>query len=187
VKPRLSGVLLAMVVVLVAILLGWGFASLWTLRADFDESQSAFTASQRDVSSLRDQLLSLGQTPRVDPPRGEQGDQGDRGPAGRDGRDAVALDGRDGRDGMTPPCFFAPTQCVGAPGKDGADSTVPGPKGDKGDPGADSTVPGPPGPPGADGQPPQSFTFTWANRTYRCSDGNSDGHYECTDNDPVPV
>ena len=45
----------------------------------------------------------------------------------------------------------------GDPGPPGADSTVPGPQGEPGPPGADSTVPGPqgdPGPPGADSTVP---------------------------------
>ena len=185
-RPRASGLFVAAVVTIVAVLIGWGFASLWTLRAEFDASQHA-------VASLRQQLIDLGQTPRVDPPRGERGDQGASGDRGTTGRD-----GRDGTDGLTPPCYFAPSQCVGPPGPPGigikgdkgdpgADSTVPGPKGDKGDPGADSTVPGPPGPQGEPGPGPQAFTFTWANRTYLCADSDGNGAYECVDNDPVPA
>ena len=185
-RPRLSGLFVAALVVLVAILIGWGFASLWTLRADFEESQSDFAASQQDVTALRDQLIDLGQTPRVDPRRGERGETGDRGSSGRDGRD-----GRNGIDGMTPPCYFAPTQCIGPPGpagRDGIDGQdgapgvqgAAGPAGPRGDP-------GPPGPAGANGQPPQSFTFTWANRTYICTDADGNGAYECVDNDPVPA
>lgn len=181
-RPRPSGLFVAAVVVLVAILIGWGFASLWTLQADFSESRS-------DVAALRDQLLDLGQTPRVDPPRGERGDRGatgDRGSTGRDGRD-----GRDGVDGLTPPCYFAASQCVGPPGpagRDGIDGQdgAPGAQGAAG-PAGPQGAPGPPGPAGANGQPPQSFTFTWANRTYHCSDGNGDGAYECVDNDPAPA
>jgi len=48
--------------------------------------------------------------------------------------------------------FCADDRCVGPrgnPGRDGDDSTIPGPPGPAG---ADSTVPGPPGPPGEDGE-----------------------------------
>lgn len=184
-KPRLSGLFVAALVVLVAILIGWGFASLWTLRADFEHSQS-------DVAALREQLLDLGQTPAVDPPRGERGDQGDRGLAGRDGRngrDGIdGAPGRDGINGLTPPCYFAPSQCVGPPGPAGRDG-IDGQDGERGEvgPAGPQGEPGPPGPAGADGQPPQSFSFEWANRTYICSDADGNGAYECVDNDPVPA
>lgn len=123
------------------------------------------------------------------------------GPPGRDGRDgrdgrnatdqqvaaAVASwlaanpppagpPGRDGIDGQTPPCYFTATQCQGADGQDGQD-------GADGAPGADSTVPGPQGPPGpAVG----SFTFTWANQTYTCTDPDDDQAYTCEPETKVP-
>ena len=184
-RPRASGLFVAAVVTIVAVLIGWGFASLWTLRAEFDASQHA-------VASLRQQLIDLGQTPRVDPPRGERGDQGASGDRGTTGRD-----GRDGRDGLTPPCYFAPSQCVGEPGPSGPPGAQglagergpqgePGPAGPQGEPGP-AGAQGEPGPPGADGEQPQAFSFTWANRTYLCADSDGNGAYECVDNDPVPA
>lgn len=167
-------------VVALGLLLGSGFA--WIIGSLKD--------ANRDVAALRAQILAMGEQPIIGPSGepGKPGNDGGSGPAGRDGRDgrdAVAVDGIDGRDGLTPPCYFTPTQCVGAPGQDGrdgqdgADSTVPGPKGD---PGADSTVPGPQGEPGP---PPASFSFTWANTNYVCTDPDGDGNYTCEDDKPV--
>jgi hypothetical protein len=69
-------------------------------------------------------------------PRGPEGPEGPQGPEGPEGEPGT--DGEDGTDGVD-----------GADGKDGAD----GADGERG-------PEGPAGPPGADGQPPESFTFT---------------------------
>lgn len=135
------------------------------------------------VASLALQVESLGGEPVTDGAPGLQGERGERGEAGRDGED-----GEDGRDGVTPPCLLLPTRCVGETGpmgpagRDGVDGTPggpPGPPGPAGADGADSTVPGPAGPAGPQGPAVQSFSFEWANRTYVCSDADSDGGYSC--------
>jgi hypothetical protein len=81
-------------------------------------------------------------------PQGVPGEsvKGDTGPTGDPGRAPTATE-----IGQAVAEYCADHgQCKGADGKDGADSTVPGPAGPAG---ADSTAPGPAGPPGADGAP----------------------------------
>lgn len=178
------------------LLLGLGFA--WIIGSLKDADQ--------DVAALRAQILSMGETPVVGPTGepGKPGDQGEVGPRGDVGPRGPA--GEDGAPGLTPGCVFAPTQCVGpagpvgpsgpagaqgpvgpagADGQDGTDG-APGPQGPQGPQGEPGPM-GPQGPAGTDGQPPASFTFTWANRTYTCTDSDGDRNYECVDNDPAPA
>lgn len=134
--------LLVIVLVAVGVL-----ASVWVQR-DNEELRGENRDLHAVVGALSAQVEGLGGEPLVDAPP-LQGIEGERGAEGRDGRDG--RNGIDGGPGLTPPCYFAPTQCVGAPGRDGidgqdgtdgvdgADSTVPGPKGDKGDPGPAGT------------------------------------------------
>ena len=136
------GAMLAVVVVLMVLRLGDRVESTEAEMRDLAAAYEKARERQPGLPPAEDIVEGVELPPSV---------QGERGPAGRDGRDAVAvdgIDGRDGADGFTPPCYFLPTQCVGADGRDGvdgtdgrdgadgADSTVPGPKGDQGDPGA---------------------------------------------------
>jgi cell division protein FtsB len=136
--PSRRELLLLLCAVTVAVLLGVLLAAVINLRADFQEQKDTADAraTQRDrlaqdVDALRDQLLALGQTPKVGPAPtpAERGERGERGLAGRDGQTIVGPPGPPGR--MPSPIPGPP----GRDGRDGADSTAPGPKGDKGDKG----------------------------------------------------
>lgn len=199
-----AGLLLGVVVV--AILVGAAIASFFGLRADFEEANADRDALAGDVEVLRGQLSDLDIEPDVGPPgepgeagergeRGERGARGPRGPGGRDGRDGTdGLDGRDGIDGAPGPMGPVgppgpqgepgPTGATGAQGEVGPQGPAgeTGPAGPAGEPGPT----GPPGPTGAEGPPPESFSFEGpGNRTHTCTDQDGDGHYECTEDDPI--
>ena len=178
-----GGVLLAALIVVMVLRLG---DRIERTDAEMRDLAAAYEAAREQQPSLptADEIIDGIEVP--------PGVKGDRGPAGRDGRD-----GQDGEDGITPDCYFTTLRCVGEPGPVGpAGEPGPvgatgeaGPQGEPGPAGAQGE-PGPAGPQGEPGPPgpgPQSFTFTWANRTYTCTDANQDGAYECTDNDPVPA
>jgi hypothetical protein len=169
----------------VTVLLAMALAALVDLTREVQAArqEAAVRAEQRDrfaadVEALREQLLALGQTPRVDPPPGERGLRGERGVPGARGERGIP-----GRSIVGPP---GPT---GSPGPPGRDSVVPGPRGEtgpKGDPGEDSTVPGPQGERGEPGEAPRSFTFEdRTGRRYVCSDPDGDRNYTCTAEDDV--
>lgn len=119
------------------------------------------------------------------------------GPKGDPGNDGLnGTDGAPGKDSTIPGPPGPPGKDSTVPGPAGADSTVPGPAGPAGRDGMDSTVPGPPGPQGppgesiqgppgpagedgkdgrdgsdgTPGQSPSSFTFTDKfGATYTCT------------------
>lgn len=131
-----------------------------------------------------------------DLPETLEGKPGAVGPPGPQGER-----GETGRDGLTPPCYFAPTICVGPPGAQGI-SGMPGINGTNGVDGNPGTngLNGEPGPQGIQGEPGvqgpqgeqgiqgsqgpqgpavQSFTFTFLGVTYNCTDPEMDGSYSC--------
>lgn len=134
-----------------------------------------------NISALEDQVESLGEEPVIDstPNGGDKGDQGDRGERGP--RGDTGDRGSPGKTGAT--------GAVGPPGAQGGAGPE-GPEGPPGDPGEEGPQgevgpagpvgeAGATGPPGQDGRTPTSFTFTFLASTYRCTDDNRDGHYEC--------
>lgn len=168
----------------------------------------------REANQARDQLATqvqhLGGTPVAGPPgsRGQPGKGGMPGPSGEPGsrgepgRGGVGPPGPKGDPGMPAPTITpspGPSGALGKDGRDGADSTIPGPPGS---PGADSTIPGPPGSPGrdgrdgidgkdgADGKAPDEWTFTYQGVAYTCrpADGfNPDApRYTCDSAQPSP-
>ena len=175
-----AGVLLAALIVMMVLRLG---DRIEQTDAEMRDLAAAYEAAREQQPSLptADEIIDGIEVP--------PGVKGDRGPAGRDGRD--------GRDGITPDCYFTPLRCVGEPGPVGPAGPA-GPQGEQGErgpqgepgPAGAQGEPGPAGPAGEPGPPgpgPQSFSFSFANRTYTCTDSNADGHYECVDNDPVPA
>lgn len=125
------------------------------LAAEADRRGDAVSTLAGDVRRLRTQLQGEGETPVVPDPTRRVDDLPDRAevpvpiPGPRGARGPRGEQGTPGRP--------APT-ITPAPGRPGADSTVPGPQGPQGPPGADSTVPGPQGPagpPGPEGPPGQ--------------------------------
>ena len=113
------------------------------------------------------------------------------GPAGRPGRDATGKAGAAGRPGKD--ATGTPGK-DGAPGQAGADSTVPGPKGDKGDPGRpgrDAT--GAPGKDGADGKAGRSLASLACDGGHLVAtftDGTTStvaGATVCTTPEPTPI
>lgn len=165
-------VLVVLAVLVPSLLLGAGLVWVTTELED----------GRRDRDVLREQLLDLGETPRVGPAGepGTIGDIGPRGPAGRDGDDG--RDGRDGRDGITPACWFEATQCRGVAG-------APGPAGVDGRDGVDgmdgaSGVPGPPGPAGASGPPGPTCPAGYSLQPDRI---RGEDVMVCTRDDPDPV
>jgi hypothetical protein len=187
---RLTGrhsILFLAAIVVGGLLLGGLFAFLTDTSHRFDNLQAESDARGLAVTVLAEQVEALGEDPVVDPDDidpepdvliapGSTGPRGPQGPPGRDGRDGA-------------PCDANNPFCIGPPGPQGADSTVPGPPGAPGDDGANSTIPGPagdqgpagesiigpqgeqgppgetvvgpPGATGATGPPPESFMFTF--------------------------
>jgi hypothetical protein len=159
-SPRL--LLAAVLYLTVAALLALVLSALVDLTREVQAArqEAAVRAEQRDrfaadVEALREQLLALGQTPRVDPPPGMPGPRGERGVPGARGERGIP-----GRSIVGPP---GPT---GSPGPPGRDSVVPGPRGEPGPAGpagekGDRGEPGPQGSPGPAGSPaPSRFTCT---------------------------
>lgn len=173
---RLAGVylVLAVLVLIVGGLIGWGLAGLRAQERDDTQAAARPLADQlldlceRDTAQAR-QLAEIGLCERardtsetladVGPVliEGPPGPQGPPGPAGR------SIPGRDGLDG-----------------RPGRDSTVPGPRGFscieevglaqcRGPAGADSTTPGPPGPAGPAG--PAGAQGTARPGSYSCVEG----------------
>jgi hypothetical protein len=148
-------------------------------REDRAELHDAVGELSAALDEANERLVIAGRTPVGEPaeveavvgdrgPRGFPGEPGRDGKDGRDGldgRDGTGRDGSDGRDGA-----------AGATGSDGQDGAR-GPscveelgidacRGPKGDPGADSTVPGPQGERG-----PQGAPGTAQPGTYACPEG----------------
>lgn len=159
----LAYVLGVLLLVALAVSIGWLFAAQVTTRDDLDAAVENLSSAQalndrlaQDVDGLRSQLLDEGITPEAPPAgvtveaiQGERGEPGETGLAGRDGRDGT--DGVDGASGPAGP--QGPVGPQGPAGRDGIDGTdgvdgVNGQDGAPGPPGADSTVPGPQGPAG---------------------------------------
>lgn len=169
----------ALVVLAVGVLLGLvvGEVVAQGNRLDRTRSELAHAEADRqalaaDQEALRDQLIDLGEEPVVGP-AGVPGEPGERGPMGPPGRD-----GRDGQDGAPGPA--GPQGEQGPAGVDGVDGAQ-GPQGEPGPTGPEG-LPGEPGPQGPQGEPGpavESFTFTWANTTWTCTDPDGDQVYEC--------
>lgn len=159
-----EAVLVGSVVVITAFLV-FIYVGLLALAGDRDELaqrqkelKAEIATAQAQAGALVEQVEGLGGTPVVEPPRviipgpegalGPPGPQGVQGPAGPGG----------------------PPGAAGAPGAAGPQGE-PGPAGEQGPQGPQGER-GPQGEPGADGrdgQPPQSWTFTFANQTYTCT------------------
>nr|UAX58294.1 collagen-like protein [Streptomyces sp. A144] len=154
-----------------------------TLAAEAARRGEAVGTLAGDVRILREQVKDSGETPKVPDPSQAVDELDDR------TRVPVPLPGPRGPKGEPGKAAPTITPSPGPPGRDGQDSTVPGPAGSPGAPGADSTVPGPSGAPGKDGQdgqdgapgrdgqdgapgrdgqPPASWTFTYGGVTYTC-------------------
>jgi hypothetical protein len=149
----------ALLYLVVTFLLGLVLATLVDLNDELRKTREAaiLRAEQRDalaqdVEQLREQVISLGQTPQAGPP-GESivGPRGPRGPQGQPGVMPSPIPGPPGRDGAD-----------GRDGQQGAPG-APGPQGPQGEPGPS----GPPGPDGSPGSPgpagspaPSHFTCT---------------------------
>lgn len=147
------------------ILASIGFAVFSSISSTANREELAYVKdrlaqSETQGQALADQIISLGETPVVDPA-----------PAPRPSA-PVVLNGRDGKDGAdAPPPTAAQLQAAVAECFTTGACTAPaGDKGDKGDPGApgadgndgaDSTTPGPTGPAGPAGPAcPSGFTAT---------------------------
>lgn len=180
--------------------------------AESETQQAEITALQAGLQEANARLEAEGEPPvpvpeaelgaDPQPPQiilGKPGPEGGRGPAGVRG-----VQGRTGPGPTTAQIAAAVDDwcnaglCQGAPGadgRDGADSTVPGPQGEKGEPGQDSTVPGPPGPQGAPGEPgpdstvpgPRGEPGTAKPGTYTCSDGEYVGGFTVADGGGVTL
>lgn len=192
IRRRAIDAIWVLVVGLAALLIGVAIASFLALRNDAIQSQKQSAALAGDVATLSKQIEDMGAKPAVEPPKdiegvpGPQGERGPRGPAGYDGFDGRdGEDGRDGQDGQDgAPGPAGPRGERGATGSTGPPGPAgePGPAGPQGEPGEDSTVPGPAGPPGPQGpqgRSVESFSFTFANQTYHCTDPDQDGHFDC--------
>ncbi|WP_411090779.1 collagen-like protein [Streptomyces sp. 049-1] len=153
------------------------------LAGEADRRGTAVSTLAGDVRVLRQQVEAEGATPAAPDPAEAIDDlparaevpvpiPGPRGPKGDPGKPAPTI-----------------TPSPGPAGRDGQDSTVPGPAGSPGAPGADSTVPGASGAPGKDGrdgapgqdgqdgkngapgqdgQPPVGWTWESGGVTYTC-------------------
>lgn len=131
-----------------------------------DAAQDSTIADLRDrananavaAQQLATQVEQLGAVPVVEPPTpgepGQPGAQGEQGPPGRDGATGSV----------------GPTGPTGSSGLDGSTGD-PGPAGPQGEPGPAGVdgQPGAAGPAGANGQPPESWTWTDGDgRTQSC-------------------
>lgn len=161
---------LAVIIGLIVLaLVGWLIVR--DLSADNAALETQTESLEAAVVALTAQVESLGGEPVVGPPGesiigpqgipGISGPQGPPGPAGERGRR-----GEPGTEG--------PPGAEGSPGE-------PGPAGPQGEPGP----PGEQGEKGEKGERPNSFTFTdQFGRSYRCTDDDDDGHYECEEEEP---
>lgn len=152
---------------IVLALVGWIIVS--DLSADNVALKDQLEDQQVVTAALVEQVESLGAEPVVGPPGesivGPQGLQGLTGPPGPMG--PVGPEGNRGPRGEQ-----------GEPGTEGAPGE-PGPPGSQGEPGPAGPA-GPQGEKGEAGERPESWTFTdQFGRTYRCTDPDDDGHYEC--------
>jgi len=115
-------------------------------------------------------------SPGHEGPRGPAGTNGQAGKPGTNGDPGVngqpGATGAAGNDGATGPAGPA-----GEPGPQG-EQGIQGPQGDKGEPGAQ-------GEQGGRGPEPESFSFTWLNQTYTCTDPDGDGQYACEGTGPA--
>lgn len=108
--------------------------------------------------------------PGIRGPEGEEGPPGPLGPLGPVGTPGEAgAPGPSGEPGEAGP--------AGAAGKTGAEGPR-GPAGEAG-PAGDPGPAGPQGPPGETGPAIATFTFTFSDVTYTCSDPDGDLAYEC--------
>lgn len=210
-RPSWRVLLACLVYLTVAALLALVFTAVLRLtnevratRLEADVRGQQRNALAADVDQLREQLLSLGQTPDVrSPVPGERGPAGPTGPAGMDGDPGpagVSVAGVPGASGPTgssgpagPAGLVGPAGSTGPSGPPGEPGPAgepgpPGPAGEPGPAGADgqdgTTGPagpaGPAGPRGADGRSVESFTFTdGAGREYLCTDSDGDGAFTC--------
>lgn len=153
--------------VIVLALVGWLFVH--ELGKDNARLEKRLAAQQAATAALAEQVERLGGEPVVGPP-GEPGEPGASiiGPPGPQG--PPGLPGPQGETGRR-----------GSPGPEG-EPGEPGPQGEPGSPGPQGS-PGPPGPQGEKGEKgerPESWTYTdQFGRTYKCTDEDDDGHYEC--------
>jgi hypothetical protein len=163
-RPGWRLVAAAVIYLTVTVLLAMALAALVDLTREVQAArqEAAVRAEQRDrfaadVEALREQLLALGQTPRVDPPQGERGLRGERGLPGEAG--SVGPAGPAGPVGPQPSPIPGPPGPAGPSGADGQDG-APGAPGAPGPPGPQGE-PGPQGSQGPAGSPaPSRFTCT---------------------------
>lgn len=167
---RTRAPLAAIVALILFALVGWIIVSIYS--EDKAQLETETDALEAAVIALSQQVESLGAEPIVGPPgapgesivgppglMGPQGPQGPPGPPGSSGDRGPR--GEQGPQGEAGPS---------------GEAGPPGPQGEPGPPGPQ----GPPGEKGEKGERPESMTFTdQFGRTYRCTDPDGDGHYQC--------
>jgi hypothetical protein len=146
-----------------------------------NENRESLKAS---VAVLQAQVESLGGDPAPPPKNGDPviiaGERGERGPMGLQGypgpRGDTGASGATGAQGETG--LAGPQGETGATGVQG-EPGVPGQQGPAGESGPAGPA-GPEGPTGPAGYP-TSWTFTFDNSSFMCSDPEADSTYTCTE------
>lgn len=196
--------LFAAVVLVAGVLIGLVATRLVAIDDEVDDNAAKQAALFDAIDDLRFQIISEGERPVVPAPErivaeGPAGERGERGEQGLPGRPPT-----DGEVNAAVTRYCTVNSCIGIPGpgptaeqvRTAVDDycTTNGCSGEPGPGPSDEQVAaavenycssgacvGPAGPAGSQGPPPGSFTFNGpGNRTYTCSDPDTDGNYTCT-------